>query len=461
MRKNMFRMIGLLLAAALLIAAPMTALAEDASVKSGNPFGVNNDSSAPAPTFSSDGDFSSNATLDPFAAAANVETTVYVSANTLKIYKSTKSTKSISTACYGESLTRLEVSGEWAKVRNAKGTVGYCKNELTTIDPNTLNQTMYVQTEKCPVYTRPVEGSNRRGTLHRNDTVTAVAMTGDEMWLRVQQDGNYGYVEIMMLDTSAYVEGAGQTAWCAESAISVAAVSGDQFASIGNIYFGQELTILEYVDNGNTAKIRSSDGFVGYVSATGITTQNPCNLDQEMYVQTSGSYLTRRALPTAKKTEIKKNAKVTLVGVDKDQYYARVKYQKKYYYMPYIFLANEKGVKNGFILQTKDAAAVYKTTNTSKGTVGDLPAGTQVRVLAGNGVFARVTTLSDSNKLTGYVDVRFLQTVTPVTLAPAQDGFQVDGIPAELPDSFDSDLPTQAPAAQQIPEELPEQLTWQ
>lgn len=123
--------------------------------------------------------------------------TVYVLSNTLKIYKKPKtSSKRISTAAYGQKLTRLAVSGSWAKVKTSSGSVGYCKKSgLSAKNLNTLSKIVYIKTSNAKVYQRPATSSKVLMKLKRNAKYKAVAKTKDGKWYRLKNGSSYGYIQ--------------------------------------------------------------------------------------------------------------------------------------------------------------------------------------------------------------------------------------------------------------------------
>ena len=147
---------------------------------------------------------------------------VYVTANTLKVYKKAKtSSQLLGTMAYGEKLTRVATSGSWAKVKNSAGAVGFCKKSaLSTKNPNTLKKTVYIKADNTKVYQRPNTSSKVLMKLKRNSKYTAVAKTGDGKWYRLKNGSHYGYVQVSQ--TSAAKLTAAKAASKADKIVSLA-----------------------------------------------------------------------------------------------------------------------------------------------------------------------------------------------------------------------------------------------
>lgn len=122
----------------------------------------------------------------------------YVSANTLKVYKSAKSSsKVLGTLGYGQKLTCVETKNGWAKVKNSSGTIGYCKkSSLSGKNPNNLSKTVYIKSNNTKVYALPSTSAKVLMKLKLNSKYKAVAKTKDGKWYRLKNGSEYGYVQV-------------------------------------------------------------------------------------------------------------------------------------------------------------------------------------------------------------------------------------------------------------------------
>ncbi len=202
------------------------------------------------------------------------EYSVYVTAYYVKAFKSATSTsKYLGSLPFGSEMTCLAVEGEWAKVRNAAGTVGYCKRDsLSETDPNGSPRTYYAGKDGAYGYSFPDTEKKKTITYRMNEEIMVVAVTQDGKWMRViVSEGTYAYV---------LAEQAALTPIETEVPVYVTAYSVKAYKSasadskyLGALPFGSEMTLLEA--NGDWAKVRNTQGTVGYVKSSGISEENP------------------------------------------------------------------------------------------------------------------------------------------------------------------------------------------
>lgn len=130
--------------------------------------------------------------------------TVYVRYNIVAAYKSSSSSSAkIGEVCYGDELSRLRVSGEWALVSNSSGQGWVKLDALTTENPNVNDTTLYVAADTAYVLKKPSSSAKKLDTLTRGEKTTAVAITSDGEWVRVKHDGGYAFIAASQLSTSA------------------------------------------------------------------------------------------------------------------------------------------------------------------------------------------------------------------------------------------------------------------
>ena len=256
---------------------------------------------------------------------ASLNTTVYISANTLKAYdRPSTSGKSLGTMSYGESMTLLATSDGWARIRNAANAVGYCKlSGLTTANPNVLNQTVYVSVAGAKVYKKPSTSSGVLQSLKRNAKYTAVAMTSDGAWLRLKNGGSYGYAQTKYFSETAGTEETERTVYVSDTTLDVYALPDGAGAKLGAMSFGESLTLLN-VDDG-WAKVRNAAGSVGYCAYGGLTATDPNSLHLPLYAAVDGAALYERPTPNAKALQtLTVNASVMAVALSEDGAWARI-----------------------------------------------------------------------------------------------------------------------------------------
>ena len=118
----------------------------------------------------------------PAAVSAHAESfVVYIISNTLNAYRQpSTSTKVLGVMSYGEAFLCLSISGDWARIQNDSGAIGYClKSGLSTENPNNLNAKVYINADRVPVYAKPAAGAVIQTYLSKNSCYTAIGATGD------------------------------------------------------------------------------------------------------------------------------------------------------------------------------------------------------------------------------------------------------------------------------------------
>lgn len=129
--------------------------------------------------------------------------TVYVRYNIVAAYKtSSSSSTKIGEVCYGDELSRLRVSGEWALVSNSAGQGWVKLDALTTENPNVKDTTLYAAADTTYVLQKPSSSAKKLTTLVKGTTVSAVAKTADGDWIRVRYGDGYAFIATAQLSTS-------------------------------------------------------------------------------------------------------------------------------------------------------------------------------------------------------------------------------------------------------------------
>ena len=135
----------------------------------------------------------------PAAGAENY--TAYVIANTLAVHQfPDNSSKLVAALGFGASLTCTAVIDGWAQVRGDNGTVGYCAlSDLSASNPNVLNIAVSINAASAPAYLLPSTDIPASVLLPKGTTYIAVAVTRDNLWVRLKSGNYYGYVEAKYL----------------------------------------------------------------------------------------------------------------------------------------------------------------------------------------------------------------------------------------------------------------------
>ena len=266
--------------------------------------------------------------------APGVTGTVYISANTLVAYSSpSTSSKSLGTMSYGESMLLLGVDDGWAKIQNSSGAVGYCKyGGLTSVNPNSLNLTMYAQSIGVKLYAKPLTTATVSKTINQGDSVTVIAVTGDGAWARVNLgSGKYAYAQTKSIsetkpdgDDSGITDIKKKTVYISATTLAVYASPSTSSASLGTMSFGESLSCTGV--NSTWARVVNSSGALGYCKLSGLSDTNPNSYSVTLYAQSSGVKVYSKASTSSTVlTTLSLNAKVTGVAINADKSWIRLK----------------------------------------------------------------------------------------------------------------------------------------
>ncbi len=229
--------------------------------------------------------------------------TVYVASNTLKVYqKASSSSKTLGTMAYGEKMTCTAVDGSWAQVKNGDGDVGYCKKSgLTTDNPNTLDEKVYLSKTGVKVYEKPSTSADvlmKVTESNLNDSYTAVAITEDGDWYRLKNGKHYGYVRDKYVVSAKEKETADQEAekedeqeinapaYIAKATLKVYKKASTSSSALGTMSYGEKLTLVAV--DGSWAKVKNDNGDVGYCKTSGLTDEDPNTLNEQVYAAKDG-----------------------------------------------------------------------------------------------------------------------------------------------------------------------------
>lgn len=331
----------------------------------------------------------------------------YVYAYSTKVYDMpTKESDVREIVPFAKEIIVLEEKLGWAKVLTINDRVGFCyAQQLTDKNPNTLHKTVYSQQKEVEVYLRPSVDAPLIDYLDRNEKAVLLAMTPMGDWMRLKQGKYYGYVQRQRMDYEKFKKG--ERAWIGQESAKV--YYDPELDSVaGTLYFGQKVWLVD--DTGPRAKIRSPQGLIGYCDPEVLTQEDPNGLDQIVYTQVSGNYLFTSSTDMSGRRNIEVNAEMTLVAVDKNNFWARVFYNGEYFYAPYVYLSHEKRLGDYKQVRTTQAAVIHEGTKRSSAVVTVVPAGTDLWLVGATDNRAKVTTSPDANgqRYTGYIELQYI-----------------------------------------------------
>lgn len=345
------------------------------------------------------------------AAAEGFEanTKVYIIKNIHKAYqRKNTSSKVLGVMTYGERMTMLSFSGEWVKIKNSKGQVGYCKlNGLSSQNPNNLNETVYAKESKTPVYHKASASYKKLKTVKQNAKLNVVAKTPDGKWYRVKNGSSYGYVRTENVSKEPVATHGAITSkkvWVvSDNATQVKSGKGSG-KNMGLISHGQKYTLLSV--SGKYARIKNSKGQIGWCPSEILSTDNPNKENATMYAQVSGNILYTNSIIKGTGKAIKKGAKVTMVSETPDGNWYRVKYGGKYYYVGAIFLSDEKAPAGGREVYSKEDEYIYAKPSFSSKKVTKISAHEELYLVGVSKGAAKVKTVFGK---TGYIPASLLE----------------------------------------------------
>ena len=334
---------------------------------------------------------------------------VYIIKNTLNAYKSkSTSSKVLGVMTYGENMTMVSFSGDWVKIKNAKGQIGYCKlTGLSSQNPNTLDETVYAKNSKTVVYHKASTSYKKLKTVKQNTKLNVVAATPDGKWFRVKNGKNYGYVRVEDVNknpVSTHGAITSKKVWVvSDGAVEVTSKKGGG-KDMGLISHGQSYTLLSV--SGNYSKIKNAKGQVGWCRSDILSTDNPNKENATMYTQVGGNILYTNSIIKGSGKYIKKGAKVTMVAETPEGGWYRVKYNGKYYYIDSIFLDDEKAPEGGRTVYCRDDEYIYAKPSFSAKKVTKVEAYEELYLVGSSKGAAKVKTASGK---TGYIPTGMLE----------------------------------------------------
>ena len=354
--------------------------------------------------------------------------TVYISANTLNAYKSAStSSKVLGVMSYGESMTLLATSGDWAQIRNSANAIGYCKlSGLTDANPNNLDVRVYVSSSSAKVYKKPTTSAAVLTTAKLNDSFTAVAITADSAWARVKSGSSYGYIQASSLSASETEPEEpdepetplDSTVYVGSNTLPVYASASTSSKKLGTMSYGESMTLVA-LHSETWAQVRNSSGAVGYCKIDGLTIENPNSLNATIYVTETGAKL--YAKPTTSATvlgTLKQNAKYTAVAMTTDKVWLRLKNGSSYGYLLTDYASTEEvddpapGV-TGTVYISANTLVAYSSPSTSSKSLGTMSYGESMLLLGVDDGWAKI---QNSSGAVGYCKYGGLTSVNPNSL---------------------------------------------
>ncbi len=336
--------------------------------------------------------------------------TIYVTANTLNVYTAPDATSaSLGVMSYGESLLCSGVSNGWAQVKNNDGSVGYCQESgISTADPNTLSQNVYINADNVPVYRKATTGSDVMMYLPKNACYPVRAITKDGAFYRMQNGVYFGYVESKYISFAAM--GNGQRVFITANTLRAYASPTEYSASLGLMSYGENMLLLE--TQGDWAKIQNAAGAIGFCRANGLSAADPNIYSQNVYVRQSGAVLYSKpnyAYPMDAAARVHET--YTAVAITQDYAWVRLLYGGGYAYIESAFITDVPQYASAETVYIKDnTMPVYESASAESAVLGVMSYGESLSMQDAQDGWARVT---NSAGQTGYCRYGSLTKVNP------------------------------------------------
>ena len=354
------------------------------------------------------------------APTQSVTGTVYAAANTVTIYQTASTSgKSLGVLSYGESATALNSTGSWAQIKTTAGVTGYCAlSGLSTRNPNTYAQTVYIAVDNAPVYRTPSADASVWTKLKKNAAYTAVAITPDGNWVRIQNGNKYAYISAKNVTTSEPSDGTEQTVYITATALTVYASASTSAKSLGTAYLGQSMSMIGASDG--WAKVRNPAGTMGYCLVSGLSTKDPNTLNKSYYAKNTGVKLYQK--PSTGATVVKtvaQNTSLLAVCLSSDGLWARIALGDSSFAYAQVNDLSATRIDDGTLIAdippvavypVNTSLTVYASASTASKSLGTVYFGQSVTCTGKSATWARVV---NNAGVTGYCDVNAVTTTNP------------------------------------------------
>lgn len=173
------------------------------------------------------------------------------------------SSGSVGIVSHGQDYQLLSKKDGQVCLRNAKGKIGWISEDnVTTQNPNTLNETMYTQISGKVLFNNATFSAKHAGpTVKKNQAVTVVSKTPNGWFYRVRCNGKYYYASPLLLSKEKAADNGLVVKWKYEN---------ESLYRDGKIVcqpkMGEELLVLGTSANGELLKVKTKNGTIGYRS---------------------------------------------------------------------------------------------------------------------------------------------------------------------------------------------------
>ena len=176
---------------------------------------------------------------------------------------SSMSSGSVGVVSHGQDYELIGKKDGQVCLRNGKGKIGWISEEnVTTKNPNTLNETMYTQISGRVLFKNATFSTKYAGpSVKKNQAVTVVSKTPRGDFYRVKYNGKYYYASPLLFDREKVSSDGLVLKWKHEN---------ESLYRDGKTVYqpkkGEELLVLGTSTNGELLKVKAKDGTIGYRS---------------------------------------------------------------------------------------------------------------------------------------------------------------------------------------------------
>lgn len=335
----------------------------------------------------------------------STQKTLYVTDNLLNVYQSaSESATVLGTIAYGESYVSDVEQDGWYRISYDNGN-GFCKTSgMSTSDPNTLSNTIYINTGNIPIYRKPDVNSGVMMYLEKNSSYIARALTPDGMWYRLQNGQYYGYLQSQYV-SSAPVSGDSYPVYIIANTLNAYSTTSESSSVLGVMTYGESFTCTGV--SGEWAQIRNGDR-VAYCKTSGISAQNPNTLNQDITINADNVPVYRKASKSAEvMMYLSKGDSYRALARTPDGVWYRLQNGSYYGYVESIYIQGATPVGGNTVYISANTLPAYASPSESSSVLGMMSYGESMERLAVSGDWAQIKNAAGD---IGYCYNRYLTT---------------------------------------------------
>lgn len=314
--------------------------------------------------------------------------TLYVTDNLLNVYASPSESAAVrDVAAYGESYVSDLTQDGWYRI-TYQGSYGYCKTSgMSAADPNTLSNTIYINTGNIPIYRKPDVNSDVMMTLEKNSSYTARALTPDGLWYRLQNGQYFGYLQSQYV-SNAPISGDSYPVYIVANTLNAYAAASESSSVLGVMTYGESFTCTGV--SGEWARIQNGD-LVGYCKVSGLSKTDPNTINQDVYINADNVPVYRKASASSGvMMYLSKNSCYRALARTTDGVWYRLQNGSYYGYVESIYIQGSTPIDGQTVYISANTTPAYATPSTDSSVLGMMSYGESMKRLAVSGNWAQI-----------------------------------------------------------------------